>query len=389
MTTTNAHRRLASVACLGILGASILSACGSSDDKKAESGSGSTDFAAAQTAAKAAAEKAKAPITDRSLDLQPVDNVDLKGKTILVVPLAGFLFTDAVEAFKQALEPTGAKVSVCDGKANPTEVSTCLGQAQNLDASAVVTFAVSPKIAGNSYKDLADAKIPVYAAWQSKEDTPPSDLLRFADSLPSVRANAEVAVDQLIATAKKPIHILNLGIADNPSIKTISAYISDKIAGDCPTCEVDTELLVSSKPAGAKTAVSGALLKDPDLGAVITINVDTFGAEIIDGVASSNADSDNLTVGGQAGGLNGMKLLADGRVNYVALFSANYTGWVAADGVVRMIAGAEQVDYPVMNRLFDASNVKDLELTPTAAASFDWFGEPTYQDQIRASWGVE
>ena len=69
--------------------------------------------------------------------------------------------------------------------------------------------------------------------------------------------------------------------------------------------------------------------------------------------------------------------------------SANVIAWNAVDGLLRLLGGEEvPSDYPIANRLFTQDTAKTLQLDADGAASFDWFGSPTFQDDYAALWGV-
>jgi hypothetical protein len=48
--------------------------------------------------------------------------------------------------------------------------------------------------------------------------------------------------------------------------------------------------------------------------------------------------------------------------------------------------GAEHLTYPV--RVFDETNVGELELTETAAADGSWFGPTIYKEEFPKLWGL-
>ena len=66
-----------------------------------------------------------------------------------------------------------------------------------------------------------------------------------------------------------------------------------------------------------------------------------------------------------------------------------YQGWIFADALVRLLAGAEvtsQVEGPV--RVFTKANVSDLSLTRAQYATAAWYGTDAFTQQFKTAWGV-
>ncbi len=129
--------------------AALLAACSSSGSSSSASG-GSASSAVSSSPAAASAPASSGVTAAQQMVAQfeavpshpvpaaPVKGVSaLKGKTVYYVPLVqqipGFVLTAA--ALKTALSKAGLKLQVCNGEAQPSAVSACIGQATGAGAA--------------------------------------------------------------------------------------------------------------------------------------------------------------------------------------------------------------------------------------------------------------
>ena len=71
-------------------------------------------------------------------------------------------------------------------------------------------------------------------------------------------------------------------------------------------------------------------------------------------------------------------------------FNADALSWYAADQALRMMSGQpaiEMVQFPYQ-RMFTADNIGELDLTPEAEKSGEWYGSNDYRDGFLALWGL-
>lgn len=370
----------------------VLAGCsGTGNDTGNSDDTGSTPSTGQDmAAAKARVEAAMQPIDNLELDLESLNAgvADLSGKKVLIVPVSAVLFGPWTNAISAILAETGAESAVCDGKALPTEVATCMENAATVHgADIVITIAVSPSLVQNAYQALEDQGIPVLGAWQNPEDSEINELRRFMDSTPANEASGKLGFDYILANIDEP-SLLDIGIKDNPAVSAVSDNMTKWFTDQCPECEISSQRITSAEAAQAASLVSSQLLTTPDLNAISAFNLDGQGTPILDGLRTVDKTADDVMVCGKAGGMAAIQLLQEGKVTCVALISTYYQSWVIVDALLRLLGDQPALEYPQAVRLFDASNSADLEISPEKLGTFEWFGTPTFEDDFTAAWGL-
>lgn len=389
------RRRLAkSVSLIGALGlaaATLVSCSAGAPADVAPSSDMGTDFAGAVAAAAERIDGLKDPIDSFEFDAAdlPAGSADLTGKTIMVIPLASVIFSTMISSIEDAFEATGAEIVVCDGQAQPTEISNCMYNAITTGVDGVLTIAVSPSIASAGYEQLRDAGIVTLGGWQNSEGYEESDTLRFVDSANAIETALERSIDFSIASAESPRSLLLIDNNDSDSTIRIGDSVATYFSEVCPGCaiaEVGSTTALAPEVAGD---ISAKLLTDPEVDTIIGFNLDTLGTAINDGIASAGTVSPaDMFITGQAGSMQALQLLGKGSISGVVMQSSDYTAWVITDAFVRLQAGGAPAEYPSVLRLFDSSNISEITVTAENASGFGWFGEPVFQDVFKASWGV-
>ena len=377
-------------ACAGIL----LSACGSSDSTSSGTGGGSEtsgssggSWAQAQAAAKARAERFEHPIESLDLKLPPIpDGASvLAHKKILVVPLASAIFASMQASITKGIEAAGGNVRVCDGKANPTEIGTCLASAKTSNVDAVITIAVSPDIAGEGYRELEAEHIPTYAAWQNPLQTPETELLRFQDNVPALESSLKTATDYAMATSEEPLQSLLIGNQDSKPTEAASKNWMAYTEEVCTGCSQNTDFVITTQASQVTGMVSSQLIQHPETNTVMTFNIDVYGPPAVEGLANS---AEKPRLGGNGSGGPALKLIQQGRLSFDVATSLYYEGWAAVDGLMRQLAGLQAVEYPAAIRIFDPENVSELNLAPQNETSFQWFGNAPIEAEFEKAWGL-
>lgn len=381
--TAHRHRGTAGLSAGALAIALILSGCSSDSD--------SSDHAADQHdksgGASSDVEALTEPIhtIDMSLPAVPDGAKQLAGKKVLVVPFATAIFSSMQASIAEGVEAAGGSVSVCDGKVSPSEIETCLASAKPLGVDAVVTIAISPVIAPNGYKMLADNGIPAYAAWQSPGDATDTDALRFQDNGPALTATLHDATDYALATSDQTPNFLIVGNKDTQSTEDQSNEWIDYTKNACPDCDVTTLWATTAQLASLPTDVSSEMLKNPDINTILAFNIDLSGPPVIQGLVNS---ANKPRVGGNGSGGAALSLVKDGRLTFDVGVSLYFDGWAAVDGLIRMLADVPAVTYPPAIRIFNADNVQDLDLDPANETSFVWFGDAPFSDDFKTAWGL-
>ncbi|UOE43305.1 sugar ABC transporter substrate-binding protein [Agromyces larvae] len=337
----------------------------------------------------AALEAVSSPLDAYPIPSEPIDGVaDLAGQTVYYVPitLQSPQFSIVSAQLTEALGNVGIDVQVCDGKGNPSDIGSCIGQGTQAGAAAIVTDAVPYGLAANALDAAQAAGIPVIIANQiADENHPTSETLGF---VPAGGSDQEVAIAQWITKdSDGTANILMNRTADGPSQKAYVQAGLDELEQICPDCTVTINDVSSSNFPQVTPSVSAALLNDPTIGYVVN-DFAQFLQPTQGGVQAAGMIDSVKGVTGSVG-VGGLQALASGTYLYAATGQANaYQGWVEADLALRLITGTPAPEYTIPVRLFTRDNIDSIELTEEAEASGEWFGPTTFRDDFLALWGV-
>lgn len=159
--------------CTAVLAASaMLAGCGSSG---AGSGSGTTTSGKDSSASGLATAEKKVAALQAMAKTYPVPTASVpgvdkfKGRKVFYIPIVQQVpaFVATAGSTKQALSKAGLSQQVCDGKAQPTAIASCVQQAITADAAGIILDAIPYGMAQNAL-DAAKAKgIPIVIADQN------------------------------------------------------------------------------------------------------------------------------------------------------------------------------------------------------------------------------
>lgn len=367
---------VAGVAMLGLVSAACSSGTAAADHATGDSRRVPASMAAALK-----------PINSVNLRLDPVAGVgDLKGKTVLIVPITGVPFTAAMSALEGALGEAGIKTRICDGQGVPSTVNSCLAQAKSLDVAAVITLAVPYELLPSAYDDLIGAKIPVLAAFQDPGSKPAGKYLAYQPITPSLSKAMELSADYITWKSGGKGSVLHIGISDQPTINAVSNEATAYLKKVCPDCHVQQEDIGAGQVDQIPNLVSTFALKNPDATYILATNIDVDVDGIVAGLQRSNKT--DIAFGGSGSGAGGGQAISQGSGRFVAMASYNFLAWQWADAALRLIAQQPAPEYPIVTRLFDSSNATGLTWTPKEAQTFDWFGHASFADTFKKSWGI-
>jgi ribose transport system substrate-binding protein len=388
--------RLAVLAATAIAIAALVTACGSSGDSAANSaatGGASTSPTSTGVAhAQAAVSKYRAAITDypspgSALDASKV--AALRGKTILYVPigLGAAPFLEEQASLQSAFSRLGIKVVTCDPKFVPTAAATCMDNAQTNGAAAVITSGIPLAVAPNAYRSLAQRGIPTLAA-NSGSGSPANTKTVAYMPLDSTSARqATLQADVVIAQSDGRAKLLYVNGTDSPVLQSVAAATRAELTKYCPACTVADAGFSTTNPGQLPSLVSSKLISNPDTN-YIAIQADSFVPGVLSGVQSANFTTKVKAIG-QTAGISVLQMIQEGQfvISDVGTDSS-YTGWVEADGILRLLTGMPVNGEPfVPVRIFDTDNLKGLKLSPTTDID-TLFGSLTFKDMFYKTWGV-
>ncbi len=395
-STTTRARRVAVAAALctvpGMVAAGSLAAAASVPHRGAVHHASAKSPAAGVKAAEANIARytralARYPSPGPALNAKAV--AKLKGKTVLFVPYSTSIqyFTEMASAMQTAFSHVGIKVTTCDAHFVPSAAASCVLSAKAAGASAVVTGAISYNLISTAYQQLKSEGVPVLLADAPAADgIKNSDKFAFQDSDHTLGQVGTLAADEIIAKSDGKAHVLFIEIMDTASIVHEGQSMLSEFSKNCPDCKVTTLQFNTANLAQLASAVSSKLIADPSIDYILP-QTDADVAEALSGAQSANASSrvQGVSTDGTLGALQDISshqfLFAD--VGY----SAAYDGWTSADGVLRMLTGAPVPLFPYDPiRVFDASNVKGLQLTTAASNSNIWYGTNAFYHLFWKLW---
>lgn len=369
-----------------------IAACGSTG-AVGTSGSGSSSggpVAAVAVEAKARLDKLAEPASGSGDFGTPVDTSQLVGKTIVYVPIVGKVgyFDLVAQNLQQAVEKVGAKLTICDGDANPSKIAACLDQVVAQKPAAVVVDYIPYGLGKTGFEAVRAASIPllIYGA-DAPAGVPTSPQFAFASPDYYEYGAIDGAVDAVIADSNGEAHVLYLQVTDSDTVTNAGLHAVAHFKSACPACVVTVKTANNATMGNLPSLVSSALTADPSITYVVP-QVDSYLTAATTGIQSAGKARDVKLA--TSNGIYASIQQVQTNPQLIALVGNNppYIAWTMADSIFRMIQGqAPPKQYPVLNRAFTKQNVGTLELTPETANSGALFGSTAYKDLLTRLWG--
>jgi ribose transport system substrate-binding protein len=392
--TGNGNRRGLTVALAVAACAFGMAACGSSsnDDSSAAAPAASTNAAPAGAhspglaAAKKLVEENSKIATDFKAPGPPIKGAKaaLGGKTVWYIPItyAPAFFVGEAKTIGDALSRVGAKVHVCDGKANPSSITSCMTQAANSGAAGVITDAIAVPLAEQGYKMLAAKKIPTVA---SQLNLPIPTDGAFAKYLARNEGNElgaqALGAANIIVQSNGKAKVLMFNATDLPSSKLASAAAIDEVKKNCPGCDVTIFDGVNTSPK-VGTAFSAALLAHPNTEYIYSPYEAPTGELQLQGIKQTGR---KVTVVMSAGDPAGLKRVAAGTQLSDSGTDPVAMGWNAVDTLLRLATGMPATNIKTNIRLFTKDNVPK-DLSDKARDTGEWYSDMSYKPMYTKLW---
>ena len=296
------------------------------------------------------------------------------------------VFQTVKASLESALTPAGIKLEVCDGKANPSNMASCIQQAIDAKAGAIVTGSIPEEIVPVAFDSARKAGIPIVNTMTAPAG--PGDPKLISYLTPNYVAMQALSANWVIADSGAAAKVLYVEITDTPATViwaeqgALAAY-----AKGCPKCEVTVVKVNTGQLDKLPSLVTSELTKNSGIGYVQT-EVDFTVQPVAEGLRAANATS--VKIASMDGVLATMQLLKGGQfVRSEIGFNADALGWYAADQALRMMSGqpSTPVTFPYQ-RMFTADNVGSLTLTPEAEKSGEWYGPTDYRSGFTKLWGL-
>ena len=311
----------------------------------------------------------------------------LAGKTIWYIPtfLQAPIFTADSADLAQPLKLAGASVHVCNADSNPSDGSSCITEAVKANAAAIVTDAIDDSFASSAYASAIAAKVPVIAT----DNDDPQGFPKSADVTTvdtGVPLDARLAADYVIAESNGKANVLYA--ADNSNDGVVEAKATEsEFASHCPGCKVTDVSFGDTTVQNLATAVSSAMVKDPnvtDIDGGYDAPSGIFalqGAKTVTGRHFAYVTSTGQPPGMQRVGA-GTQAADPGQDPDLAM-------WDTADAVFRLLTNAAPVaQYAPPVRIFTKSNLPSDIKSPAAYASGDWYSNGAFKAMYEKLWGI-
>jgi ribose transport system substrate-binding protein len=373
--------------------ASVVALAGCSSDG---GGGGTTDITDPNAIAAGEAILAiQQPIDEWTAPGPAFDASSVAGKTVyLIVPSMNIPIFPIVEAGLQAaFGAVKASVTTCDtNNADPAQLSSCLQQAIDAQAGAVVVASLPYVMAPNAFDAVAAAGIPMVMGMLGDSamqgDSPAmSDLTKVGYSTPNYIQMAAWNAMAVIHDSNAQANVLVVKATDTPDTAAWIDYGALPTYADmCPDCKVTTIETNTGALDKLPSLVSAKLVADPSI-TYIQSDFDSLTQGILQGIET--AGSSNVKVVSMDGQLDVLQGMASGNPVFADtgynLFGA---AWYMADQALRMMTGGSAVEKEVFpfRRMITTENVSTLDLTAEGQQSGLWYGKADYMGGFAQLW---
>jgi len=388
-------RSQAAAAATALLAVASFAACSSSDSDGAAATDGSGSNGASTSAGVAHAKdqiaKYAAPRDTYGTVAAISDVPDLQGKTLWYIPIGTSVpvLKTMGAGITDALKNLGMDVHTCDGKFTPTTIASCMESAANQKADAVLTGFVDYQAVPSAFQSLASQGIPVLAAGvAAPEGVSSSKTLGFFDPSGLTHIAYQLMADAAIADSDGKANVLQVGLTDSPTTVGNTKAATDELKQYCPDCTVTTVETTTADAANLGSLVSAKLSANPKTNYLI-LPQDSFFQAALPGLQSAGF-TDKVKVITASGSPAGLQAVKAGQIAVNIGQGAIEQGWAMADGLVRLLSGAEvvpEVDGPV--RVFTKENVGDLDISEANYNTSVWYGGDAWQQDFLTAWGVK
>ncbi|MEV0912206.1 sugar ABC transporter substrate-binding protein [Streptomyces hokutonensis] len=376
--------------CTAVLAASaVLAGCGSSGSG---SSSGSTTSGKDSSASGLAAAEKNVAALQAVAKTYPVPTASVpgvdkfKGRKVFYIPIVQQVpaFVATAGSTKQALSKAGLSQQVCDGKAQPTAIASCVQQAIAADAAGIILDAIPYGMAQNAL-DAAKAKgIPIVIADQN----PPAEVKNSnqVSYVPGASSQPTAMAWWIIADSKGKANLIIAQNADSPTAIKMVADSLPIYKKYCPGCKVTVKQITASTPALLASKASSNVLSNPNADYYYTEFEDSL-QPTLQGVQQSGRSS-SISVSTAAGTVNGLGLIKSGSVKAVVAADQLYMGYGVTDELLRMMTRSGPIDEAQPIRLLTKQNIGSIKVTAAAQASGEWFGDGSFQADFAKLWGI-
>jgi ribose transport system substrate-binding protein len=321
----------------------------------------------------------------------PIKNAKelLAGKTVWYIPVitAAPAFAVMGNQVKEAVSELGGEVKVCDGKVNPSDISTCLKQAAASHPAGIITDAIPVPLAEQAYAEVIKAGVPIVGGYQEAGAIPATPL--FERGMSSTAANEigemQYAAQFLTRETKGKGNILYMIDNSTDSSTAASEAGLKELESVCSGCTINSFEEAGATDPNVVSAVSSAILKNPGAEYLFTPYEAPSGPSYLQAIQQSGGTVKYM---GAAGDPSGFKRIAEG--SQIGDVGANIAllSWNNVDALLRLINHEPAVEHEADLRVFNEGNVP-TNLSTSAWEEGEWYGNGSFREMYRKLWGLE
>jgi ribose transport system substrate-binding protein len=370
------------------LGAIAATGCGSSSKSSTTSKAGDPGVAYAR----AEVAKYEKLATDFKAPGPAVDGskikAALKGKTVWYVPvfLQAPVFSADAHALAEPLRLAGAKLEVCDAKANPTQGASCIKQATAANAAAIITEAIDWSFAPQAQAAAVKKGIPIIAANnENYSDFPDNPLVRAVGT--GVSKTWRLMADYIIANSNGKANLV--WAADNSNGGKIqAAAMADELQAHCKGCKTTRVEYSDLTLQRLATSISTAMVKNPNVDWVAGAYDAPAGIFALQG--AKQVVGRKFTYVTATGQPPGLQRVAAGQQAATPGSDPVMSMWIAVDALFRVVTEAPAVkQYTPAVRIFTKDNVPSDVKSAAAYASGKWYTDGSFKPIYTKAWGLD
>lgn len=350
----------------------LLSACseGSTD---ADSGSTSSDSAAAD-AAKALVVKHEAAPSDIPQQV-PLPSAPPTGKTVVLVQCDFAQCKPVEEAMKEATAAVGWNLKIIPFKqADPATFVSGMNQALQ-EKPVAVAFAGQPyQVWEKILPDFTKANIPIIPNYVGPIPEGVKGVAANIMNPDDLQIDASNLADWFVANSGAKGHALAWGIPGFPILGAVPDQFEEAVSKQCSECKVtsiESSIADSANPAAINGQIISALQRDPSIKYIMSAN-----GQLNAGLkgALKAAGLSDIKYMATLPGVENIDDIKQGADNAVTPVSQPYIGWVTVDTAIRVAMGLdiEPGGGGQVHRLITTANVDSVaDPVEDAAAALD------------------
>jgi ribose transport system substrate-binding protein len=387
---TSGHLALRSLGCavLAVLAAVAIGACGSSSSTSSTSGSETSGGSEAESSgvsaqASQAYERFSQPIKEWPGPEEPVSPAKGKQLTVITCGSQGITCVRVANGVKAAGEVLGYEIKEIDGQGNPSVWNQAIKAAVADKTDGIVLAGVPPSLVVSALQDAKAANIPVAAALsilgsgpEVKVDYPRTHV---------VEANSAFIATDSNASAK----VLELRDPEFPETNPYTKLYPQELKQACSGgCEVVDSIKFSLALAAQRlpSDLTQALQSNPEIN-YITMPFDTIAPFVSQGIRQAGMTGKVKMVGIGADPPSIQAIESGDEVESLGS-PAEWMGWDAVDGLVRILVGDK---VPPLQTTNDTETNYNVPLKYITAENLPgpegWQGDFDYQKKFRELWG--